>query len=75
MANKEIVPFVPLESRQDDPLSPMEQYFAEALQEEIFSVSTASPTTPQRTPRRRDLRGARGRLADGPTCPFGSRLL
>jgi hypothetical protein len=69
MANKEIVPNVAPESRQDDPLSPMEQYFAEDLQEEIFSVSTTSPATPRSTPRRRDPRDAKGRSADHPGRP------
>jgi hypothetical protein len=72
MADKEIVPYVAPRSRQGDPLSPMEQYFAEALQEEAFSVTTTSPTTPRSTPRRKDPRGARGRSADHPgrpTCP------
>jgi len=75
MANKEIVSFVESESHQDNPLSPMEQYFTEALQEEFLSVSAASLAMPRSTPRWRDPRGARGRLADGPTSPLGSRLL
>ena len=46
MGDKEIVPYVAPESCQGDPLSPMEQYFAEALQEEAFSVTATSPATP-----------------------------
>jgi len=46
MANKEIVPYVAPESCQDNPLSPMEQYFTEALQEKAFSVIATSPATP-----------------------------
>jgi len=71
MANKEIVPFVASKSRRDDPLSPIEQYFAEALQE-VFSVSATSPAMPRSTPRRREPRGTRGRSADHggwPTAP------
>jgi hypothetical protein len=73
MADKEIVPYVALESCQGDPLSPMEQYFAEALQEEAFSVAMTSPATPRSTPRRRDPRGARGRSADHPGRPTSPR--
>jgi len=46
MADKEIVPYVAPESRQGNPLSPMEQYFAEALQEEAFSVTMTSLAMP-----------------------------
>ena len=69
MADKEIVPYVALESRQGDPLSPMEQYFVEALQEEAFLVTATSPAMPRSTPRRKDPRGARGRSADHPGRP------
>ena len=72
MADKEIVPYVVPESRKGDPLSPMEQYFAEALQEEAFSVTATSPAMPRSTPRRKGPRDARGRSADHlgrPTCP------
>jgi len=72
MADKEIVPYIAPKSRQGDPLSPMEQYFVEALQEEAFSVTATSPATPRSTPRRKDPRGARGRSADHlgwPTSP------
>ena len=72
MADKEIVPYVALESRQGDPLSPMEQYFIEALQEEAFSLTATSPATPRSTPRRKGPRDARGRSADHlgrPTSP------
>ena len=72
MADKEIVPYVAPESRQDDHLSPMEQYFTEALQEEIFSVSTTLPAMPQSTPRRNGPSDAKGRSADHlgrPTSP------
>ena len=59
MADKEIVPYVAPKSRQGDPLSPMEQYFAEALQEEAFLVTATSPATPRSTPEGR-TRGALG---------------
>jgi len=75
MDDKEIVPYIVPESCQGDPLSPMDQYFAEALQEEAFSVTMTLLALPRSTPRRRDPRGARGRSADFPTSPFGSRLL
>jgi len=75
MADKEIVPYVAPESRQADPLSPMEQYFAEALQEEAFSVTATLPAMPRSNPRRKGPRDARGRSADSPTSPLGSRLL
>ena len=64
MAGKEIIPFVTLELGQEERLSPMEQYFAEALQEKVYSVTTTSPATTRSTPRRRKPRGARGRSAD-----------
>ena len=73
MADKEIVPYVAPESRQGDPLSPMEQYLTEALQEEAFSVTATSPAMPRSTPRRKDLRGARGRSADHPVRPTSPR--
>ena len=72
MADKEIVPYVAPESRQGDPLSPMEQYLTEALQEEAFSVTATSPATPRSTPRRNGLSDAKGRSADHlgrPTSP------
>ena len=50
MAGKEIVLFVAPEPHQDNPLSPMEQYFAEALHEEVFSVSATSLATPRSSP-------------------------
>jgi len=46
MADKEIVPYIAPKSGRDPPLSPMEQYFVEALQEEAFSVPMTSPATP-----------------------------
>jgi len=73
MVDKEIVPYVAPKSRQGDPLSPMEQYFTEALQEEAFSVTATSPATPRSTPRRKDPRGARGRSADHPSRPTSPR--
>ena len=73
MADKEIVPYVAPESRQGDPLSPTEQYFAEALQEEAFPVTVTSPAMPRSTPRRKDLRGARGRSVDHPGQPTSPR--
>ena len=73
MADKEIVPYVAPESHQGDPLSPMEQYFAEALQEEAFSVTTTSPAMPRSTSRRKGPRDARGRLADHLSRPTSPR--
>ena len=73
MADKEIVPYIALESRQDNPLRPMEQYFAEALQEEAFSVTATSPIMPRSNPRRKGPRDARGRSADHPGRPTSPR--
>ena len=72
MAWSVALPYVAPKSLQGNPLSPMEQYFAEALQEEAFLVTATSPATHRSTPRRKDPRGARGRSADHlgrPTSP------
>ena len=67
MAGKDIVPFVASETPSPQPWDYMEEYFTEALREEVRSVTMVPRVSPWSTPRSRGPRSARGRSAD----PYG----
>jgi hypothetical protein len=46
MAGKELIPFVASKASNTQYLDPMEEYFAEAVMEEVLSFSVTPMTTP-----------------------------
>ena len=60
MAGKELIPFVTSKASNTQCLDPMEEYFAEALMEEVLSFSMTPMATPWSGARRWEPRGARG---------------